>query len=189
MGGGERGRSAAAACRTHRKIKGASPFIDQVKIGLHLQLSLRSCLFVCIDKPCDLADRTLCLLSIQRRGGGRGGCKEEEEEQRSAAKSTSSSPKYRQTFLLPLQPGVKEALRSTSNLANWTIGGKLSPDPPQTKVTNQMEANSSILTVSERALPVLQGPTLSNDFYSSFAFPRSPPRRYERAPDVLGCLR
>lgn len=29
----------AAVCRTHREIKGASPFIDCIKIGLHLQLS------------------------------------------------------------------------------------------------------------------------------------------------------
>lgn len=90
---GERdgGRSAAAACRTHRKIKGASVFIDQVKISLGLRPSLRCCLFVCIDKSCDLADRTLCLLSIQRRGGGRGGCEEEEDEHHAAAKSTPSS--------------------------------------------------------------------------------------------------
>lgn len=99
-GGGERGRSAAAACRTHRKIKGASPFIDQVKIGLHLRLSLRCCLFVGIDKSRDPADGTLCLLSIQRRGGGRGGGEEEEEEeQHSAAKSTSSSPSEMQANL------------------------------------------------------------------------------------------
>lgn len=37
-GGGEKGRR-AAACRTHGEIKGASPFIDCIKIGLHLQLS------------------------------------------------------------------------------------------------------------------------------------------------------
>lgn len=37
-GGREKGRR-AAVCRTHREIKGASPFIDCIKIGLHLQLS------------------------------------------------------------------------------------------------------------------------------------------------------
>lgn len=46
------------------EIKGASPFIDCIKIGLHLQLSYCCCLFVCLDKSCDLAERTLCLLSI-----------------------------------------------------------------------------------------------------------------------------
>lgn len=34
----KRGRR-AAVCRAHREIKGASPFIDCIKIGLHLQLS------------------------------------------------------------------------------------------------------------------------------------------------------
>lgn len=39
-GGRERERGGrAAVCRTHREIKGASPFIDCIKIGLHLQLS------------------------------------------------------------------------------------------------------------------------------------------------------
>lgn len=69
-------RKRAAASRTQREIKGASPSIDCVKIGLHLQLSYCCCLFVCLDKSCDLAQRTLCLLSIQetrgRSEGGRG---------------------------------------------------------------------------------------------------------------------
>lgn len=73
VGGGEGGRSAAAVCRTQGKIKGAPASIDPVKIGLHLRPSLRRRLFVCIDKSCDLADGTLCLLSIQRGGGGGGG--------------------------------------------------------------------------------------------------------------------
>lgn len=42
-------------------------------IGLHLRLSLGCCSFVCIDKSRDLADRTLCLLSIQKGGGREGG--------------------------------------------------------------------------------------------------------------------
>lgn len=61
----EKKRGGAAVCRTEREIKGASPFIDCIKIGLHLQLSYCCCLFVCLDKSCDLAERTLCLLSIQ----------------------------------------------------------------------------------------------------------------------------
>lgn len=32
----KQGGKSAAACRTHREIKGASPFIDCIKIGLHL---------------------------------------------------------------------------------------------------------------------------------------------------------
>lgn len=35
----EKKRGGAAVCRTEREIKGASPFIDCIKIGLHLQLS------------------------------------------------------------------------------------------------------------------------------------------------------
>lgn len=60
--------------------------------------------------------------------------------------------------------GIKKHCGRLQNLANWTIWGKLSSDPPQTKVTNQMEANLSVLTASERALPVLQGHKLFNDF-------------------------
>lgn len=35
----ERKGRRAAVCRTQGEIKGASPFIDCIKIGLHLQLS------------------------------------------------------------------------------------------------------------------------------------------------------
>lgn len=113
MGGGEGGRSAAAACRTHGKIRAAPASIDPVKIGLHLRLSLRRRLFVCIDKSCDLADGTLCLLSIQRGGGGGGRWEEEGVEVRkrrrrinnSAAKSTSSS--QASLFYVLDKPGEK----------------------------------------------------------------------------------
>lgn len=77
------------------RLKELLPSIDPVKIGLHLRPSLRRRLFVCIDKSCDLADETLCLLSIQRGGGGVGGRGAEVRKRRrnnnSAAKSTSSS--------------------------------------------------------------------------------------------------
>lgn len=75
-------------------------FIHQVKIGLQLRLSLRCCWFVCIDKSCDLANRTLCISQQPEkrwregwREEGREECEEEEEQQHSAAKSTSSSGK------------------------------------------------------------------------------------------------
>ena len=61
----------AAVCRMQREIKGASPSIDRIKIGFHLQLSYCCCLFVCLNKSCDLAERTLCLLSIQGTRGKR----------------------------------------------------------------------------------------------------------------------
>lgn len=38
-GGREKGGRRAAVCGTRKEIKGASPFIDRIKIGLHLQLS------------------------------------------------------------------------------------------------------------------------------------------------------
>ena len=72
-GGREQKGRRAAACWTQGEIKGASPFIDCIKIGLHLQLSYCCCLFVCLDKSCDLAERTLCLLSIRGNRGTEGG--------------------------------------------------------------------------------------------------------------------
>lgn len=70
---GEKKAGGAAVCRTQGEIKGASLSIDCTKIGLHLQLSYCCCLFVCLDKSCDLGERTLCLLSIQGTGGAEGG--------------------------------------------------------------------------------------------------------------------
>lgn len=164
MGGGESGRSAAAACRTRRKIKGASAVIDQVKIGLHLRLSLRRCLFVCIDKSCDLADRTLCLLSIQRRGGGRGGGEEEEGGTTLCSKVNLFLRNAGKPFHVLDKPDEKSSAVSHKP-------GKLEHDGEnchliqrQEEVTNQTGANLSTLTASERAAPVLQGHQLSRDF-------------------------
>lgn len=63
------------------------------------------------------------------------------------------------TFYLPYKALVSYKIRQTGQFR-----GKLSSDPPQTEVTNQIEANLSVLTASERALPVLQGHKLFNDF-------------------------
>lgn len=67
-------------CRTQGEIKGASPFIDCIKIGLHLQLSRCCCLFVCLDKSCDLAEGTQRLLGARGTGGEEGGGVEREKE-------------------------------------------------------------------------------------------------------------
>lgn len=112
------------------RLKELLPSIDPVKIGLHLRPSLRRRLFVCIDKSCDLADETLCLLSIQRGGGGVGGGGAEVRKRRrrnnnSAAKSSSSS----QANLFYVLDKLAEKLDLFFFL--WVGGGGLSPDPPR----------------------------------------------------------
>lgn len=96
----EKKRGGAAVCRTEREIKGASPFIDCIKIGLHLQLSYCCCLFVCLDKSCDLAERTLCLLSIQGTRVENEGWTDTERKRRETKKKKITLQQNHSWFLL-----------------------------------------------------------------------------------------